>query len=137
MYKFILICNWIQETIKSKTSRTGESRTYLKQSTEERVVFEKGKLGVKGVQLIKNKNILLPPLHIKFGIFTQFICSLKVDGEPVKLVYSRALRYENCLTVKNQKEKAAWLFLKAVCEIFLGNYKLQNYKKLIDNLIVA
>ena len=45
-----------------------------------------GEKNIKYEPLVPAQKIVLPPLHVKLGIFKNFVKSLKKDGEPVKIL---------------------------------------------------
>lgn len=131
---------------------------YSKQPNNPRTSFEQGQLGVKGRQLVSNEKILFAPLHIKLGLFSQFLSSLPGDGKAKKYLKKK---YEDVMSVAkveggagfdgsmirklfkdddfktqlNRTELAAWLALISVSENFLGNRQSPDYRQLVANLI--
>ena len=59
---------------------------------------------------------------MKAGIF---------DGPQI----GKLLNYDKFTDSMNDREKAAWISFKEVVENFLGNFKSENYKKIVKNML--
>ena len=114
-----------------------------------------GDKNVKNVALIKRENIILPPLHIKLGLFTSFAKKLDNNG-PAKMHLTSKFRvsptkiengilngpqiralyndsaFEYCLS---PIELDAWKAFKDVAHNFLGNNRSENYREIVENLV--
>lgn len=106
---------------------------------DRRTSFRIGSKNIVAQKLVDPRDVLLPPLHIKLGLMTQFAINLKTDGKAVKFLKNkfrylsqakidagifngpeiRALMndgdFEKTLL---KKEKAAWNSFKQVVENF-------------------
>lgn len=129
---------------------------YNNQNNKERTSFEIGELGVKGKQLIDQKKILFAPLHIKLGLFTQFITCLPKDGQAIKHLKDKfpkitESKIENGVldgskirkifsdkifqTRLDKPQLDAWLALIDLCDKFLGNNRARNYKSIVNKFL--
>ena len=117
-----------------------------------------GEKNVINEPLVDRKNIILPPLHIKLGIMKQFIKALDRDGDYFHYIISTFPR------VSGEKKKAgifdapqirtllkdkhfmarmiavegrAWVAFTNVVQGFLGNKKEDNYKEIVDELLLS
>lgn len=133
------LCNWRQDT--SRNQDKTSSKSYIRQPGIERESFLDGQFGVKGRQLVLKEKILFPPLHIKLGIFSQFIQSLGKDHPAVNYLKTRfplsAAKIEGGILNGSQinkvmnktdiqqhlkgKELRAWHSFMDLCHMFLGN----------------
>ena len=131
---------------------------YDNQPNNPRTSFVHGQLGVKGKQLVPRDKILFAPLHIKLGLFSQFIFSLKLGGRGMKYLKSKYRKisdprlesgtldgskirklmkdqeFKSKLTVV---ERAAWCAFIDLCEQFLGNFKSPNYERIVKKCVDA
>lgn len=108
--------------------------------------------------LVQREKILLPSLHIKLGLVKQFIKALSPQSEAfkhVRLMFPKLseakvkggifigpqirlmLASEELENKMASVEKNAWQAFRLVVEGFLGNKKCENYKELVENLIVC
>ena len=98
----------------------------------------------------------MPPLHIKFGLITQFVKALDNDGAAFKYLLNLFPKLSEAkvkggifiepqvkLILKSDEfpetlsavEKDAWICFAAVVQGFLGNNKEHNYAELVANLV--
>lgn len=152
------MCDWQQDMTRKKDRP--KRMKYDKQANNPRASFVQNQLGVKGRQLVTVDKILFAPLHIKLGLFSQFICSLPDAGKAktyLKIKYKnnmssakidngagfdgsmirKLFKDENFKKQMNRTELAAWLSLISVSQNFLGNNRSFNYKQIVSNLIKA
>lgn len=124
----------------------------------ERVEFQPGIKNVINTPLVEKENIILPPLHIKLGLFKNLLKALQKnesDGfDYVKKKFGNILTEskikEGMLTgpqirklildtdfdrTLSKKELRAWTAFKEVDSKFLGNEKSPNYENLIEELL--
>lgn len=118
--------------------------------------FVPGERNVKYIPLVDPKKVLLPPLHIKLGLIKNFVKSLNKEGDGFKHLRKifpklsdaklkegifvgpqirKLLNDPEFESKLRSVELDAWKSFKSVVEGFLGNYKSNNYKKLIDDLL--
>jgi hypothetical protein len=102
--------------------------------------------------------VILPPLHIKLGLMTQFAKTLAKDPNSKGILYLRTKFKQLSLEkIKNgcfvgpqirklfnddnfeksllRKERTAWIAFKDVVENFLGNKKADNYAELVHTML--
>lgn len=123
----------------------------------ERTQFTPGEYNVKAMPLVRKENIILPPLHIKLGVMTQFVKAvgktntdaidyldemfpqlsrLKVEegifvGPQIrKVLHSHEFR--DLLTVE---QETAWISFEAVVDGFLGNVRDPNYRQIVADML--
>ena len=103
-----------------------------------------------------SQNILLPPLHIVLGLIKNFVKALDKTKSDFKYLYEtfprlseakikegvfagpqirELLRDDTFDHLLHGKEKKAWKAFQSVATEFLGNYKTDNYKQLVANLL--
>lgn len=115
-----------------------------------------GEKNIKYTPLVKKENIILPPLHIKLGLFKNLVKALNKEGQAI--TYLQTI-FQNLSLAKikegvfdgpqirkligDQKfqsylspdEAAAWNAFKLIVSDFLGNTKNPNYKAIVANLL--
>jgi hypothetical protein len=117
-----------------------------------------GQHNVTHPPLIPPRKILLPPLHIKLGLFKQFIKSLESENAKEFLAelfpkmtdaklkegvfVGPQLRrimenYEEFSALLNTNERRAWETLVSVTKGFLGKHRDSNYKDLVSDMLKA
>lgn len=129
---------------------------YKKRIWPKRNTFVPGKANIDNIPLVDQKNVILPPLHIKLGLMKNFVKSMDKTGKgflylrklfprisdaklnegvfvgpQIRKVFKDA-NFEDAL---NKKELNAWKSFKDVSEGFLGNNKSKKYKKLVSDLL--
>jgi hypothetical protein len=111
---------------------------------------------IENQPLVPAHRILVPPLHVKLGLCTQFIKLLvkqnQTAAEYLIAKFSRSaghakqgilngpqikklLSDQQFDTKLNTMQAAAWNSFRAVCDNFLGNNRSENYKELINDLL--
>ena len=130
---------------------------YIKSSWPSRSSYTPGQGSVGFDPLVDLQKNLLPPLHIKLGLFKNFVKSMsKVNSEGFQYI-SRKFSLVSQAKLKegifvgpqirellndiefehqlNSKELKAWLAFKWLCENFFGNYKSTSFKTGVQNLL--
>lgn len=107
------------------------------------------------VPLVEPTKVLLPPLYIKLGIMSQFVCALDKDSECFKYICSvyhrmtleklkarvftgpqiRKLCDPNFEDTMSQTEKQAWQSYKDVVNNFLENRRSPKYKTIVNTML--
>ncbi|GAB0099934.1 uncharacterized protein DMENIID0001_158370 [Sergentomyia squamirostris] len=142
------LCLW-------KRTPTGGSDPW-KLEWDERTEFVRNEHSIRGGQIVHNKNILIPPLHLKLGLMTQFVKAVGTESECYKYLQEAFpdrteaklkegiftgpdIRYllkddlfENSMT---PIQADAWKSFRDVCEGFLGIHKVPDYKTKVENMI--
>jgi len=106
--------------------------------------------------VVDPNNILLPHLHIKLGLFKNFVKTTNKSGEDFNYFKQLFLKISaakinegifvgpdirkllsdpNFVRKLNSLEKAAWLSVVEVITNFLGNKRSENYREIISNLL--
>lgn len=107
--------------------------------------------------LISWEQIILPPLHIKLGLMSNFVKALtKTNPEAIEFLNSmfpklselkikqgifvgpqikQVLRSEEFKLYLTEEQKDAWKSFEDVVTGFLGNTRQPNYKELIDKML--
>ena len=118
-----------------------------------------GKHNVQHEALVDPNKIFLPPLHIKLGLFKNFVKALPKDSQgfaflqrkfkttvtPAKIAAGvftgpqirdviRDLDFKQQL---QPLELVAWDAFVSVVQNFLGNHRAENYEELVENLLTA
>lgn len=57
---------------------------YTNHQWGDRVTYELGKDSIDHLPLVQSSRVILPPLHIKLGIFRNFVRALDKDGRSFK-----------------------------------------------------
>lgn len=122
---------------------------------------EIGQLSVENEPLIPKDRVLMPPLHIKLGLFKNFVKALEKDSAAFEFLANMfpaisegkiregifvgpnirsLMKTKNSVkfmeTLKSH-EQMAWLSLKNVCEKFLGNERDEEAQKIVQNMLDA
>jgi hypothetical protein len=129
---------------------------YTVKSWEPRTEFVPGQANVIQTPLVDPKDVYLPPLHIKLGLAKNFIKKLDHDSKGFAFLRKkfkklsedklregvlvgpqiRDLMADDAFERSLKKvEKEAWLAFKEVCHGFLGNFRAENYRELVGNMI--
>jgi hypothetical protein len=119
--------------------------------------FVPGEYNVKFEALVDPKFLILPPLHLKLGLITQFVKALDKDGECFKYLkikfpklsdakiregifvgpqIRKLFKDQNFQEKMNNLELAAWTSFSQICANFLGNKRSSNYTELVEDLLV-
>lgn len=129
---------------------------YKTKNWPKRTTFKPGVGNVENAPLVNPSKVILPPLHIKLGLMTNFVKALKVDGKAfayLKALFPRkseaklkkgifvgpqirkVLKDPKFVLNLTKIEKAAWTSFDKVVKGFLGNERKRNSKQLVQNLI--
>jgi hypothetical protein len=121
-------------------------------------LLEPGTKNVQHLPLVESSNILLPPLHIKLGPMKNFvkaadqtrpafrylaekfpgISAAKIkEGVFIGLQIRKLFGDEQFDHILSRNEKRAWNDFRLVRTNFLGNNKADNYKELVENLLLS
>lgn len=141
------LCEW---------DRRDKAHHYVRREWPPRAGLEPGKKNVSHPSLVESTKILIPPLHIKLGLFKNFVKAM-VQTQPAFLYLRQkfpklsdakirqgvftgpdirsVLRDEQFDRIITGDEKKAWLAFKEVATEFLGNKKANNYEDLVEQLV--
>ena len=129
---------------------------YIRREWPARYEFEPGSKNVINHPLVKSEDIILPPLHIKLGLFKQFVKALNPDSPLFTYMKQkfpklseakikegifvgpqiRKLLLEPEFTkLMTTVQRNAWDSFKQVTEGFLGNHKDQHFETIVNKLI--
>lgn len=129
---------------------------YVRTEWPQRTQYSPGKENISNKPLIDPNDVLLPPLHIKLGLFKNFVKALDKDGEAFqyllqvfpKISYAKIkegifvgpqirklLSDDNFSQCLLDKEYAAWKSFKSIVDGFLGNNKSENYRQIVAELL--
>ena len=102
--------------------------------------------------------MFLPPLHIKLGLFKNFVKAMDIEGEGFKHIAKKVpykseaklkqgifvgpeirklIKDEELKTKLNAKKLAAWEAFKLVEQNFLGKHKAANCKEIVNKMLNA
>ena len=128
----------------------------MKRNWEPRTEYLPGAHNIRNQPLVSANKIILPPLHIKLGLFKNFVKTLNIGGQGfayIRKIFSnvsdakvkagvftgpqirKLLNDSNFVLSLNVIEKAAWISFKSVVDNFLGNKKSPDYREIIGNMI--
>lgn len=118
-----------------------------------------GKYNVKHKPLVDPNRVILPPLHIKLGLFKNFVKALPKNSNGLNFLKEK---FKSVLTDAKIKagvftgpqirqvirdpdfklqlqpiQLVAWDAFVGVVENFLGNHRSENYEELVDKLLSA
>ena len=117
-----------------------------------------GEKNVINEPLVDRKNIILPPLHIKLGIMKQFIKAFDRDGDCIQCSCSTfprvsdekktagifngpqirtLLKDKHFMARMTAVEARAGVAFTNVVQGFLANKKDDNYKEIVDELLLS
>ena len=138
-----------------------DSRARDKHWTEkdwpERTSLNAGDKNVINEPLVDRDKIILPPLHIKLGLMKQFVKALDLQSECFKYICEKfpGLSYEkikagvfdgpqirtlindtNFTILMTDIKKNVWNSFVMVVKHFLGNKKADNYKDLVETMLI-
>ncbi|UYV73505.1 hypothetical protein LAZ67_10003849 [Cordylochernes scorpioides] len=120
--------------------------------------YNKGYKNIANLPLIDSENIYLPPLHIKLRLMKNFVKAMDRNASGfayLKQKFSslseakikegifvgpqiRELQQDgNFQNSLNEVEAAAWNSFRKVCKIFLGSVKVENYRDIVDDLLLS
>ena len=133
-----------------------DSHHYNQKEWPARKEFVPGRFNVQLAPLVDPQKIYLPPLHIKLGLFKNFVKAMDSTGNgisylrqkfpsksevKVKAVVFIGPEIRNLICDKkfdanlNSKEKAGWDQFCLIVKNFLGNYKSPNYVQMVTNFL--
>ena len=123
-----------------------------------RASHEPGKKNVSNEPLVSSDAIILPPLHIKLGLFKNFVKAMDKNGAgflylkekfprvsdakikegvfvgPQIRTLIKDVKFDGLLS---KKEKIAWNAFKDVVKNFLGSHKDPKYSKFVSKMLNA
>lgn len=115
-----------------------------------------GSMNILYKALVDPKNILLPPMHIKLGLMSQYVKALdpyslcsqylhkkfpKLSDAKIKAgifigpQIKQLCKDDHFKEIMSTKERKAWEAFEKVINGFLGNNKDPNYKQLVGNML--
>ena len=128
---------------------------YVRKHWAARDEIELGKHNIKQKPLLQSDKIHLPPLHIKLGLFKQFVKALdknsfaftylaekfpslskaKIkEGISIGPQIRKIVHDETFTTHLTRKEKFAFESFKKVCDNFLGKHRSEDYIQVVNDL---
>lgn len=126
-----------------------KKRHYKAKKWPQRKHFVIGKFSVMHAPLVSASKVIIPPMHIKLGLFASFVRNMDKDAPGYQFIRSkfpkmsdakvasgaftgpkiRKLMKDHLFTKALQgPELKVWNGIVAVCEGFLGNFRAKNYK---------
>lgn len=129
---------------------------YVRKDWPKRNSFTAGKENVKYNPLVEMDRIILPPLHIKLGLFKNFVKALQKEGPAFKYLKSvfpnlsdakikegvfvgpqikKLLNDPSFNYVLTPDEAEAWKSFQKVVNNFLGNFRNPGYESIIEELL--
>lgn len=120
--------------------------------------LEPGSKNVLHPSLVEPSKILLPPLHVKLGLMKNFVKAMDRDGQAFKYLRDKFPRMSDAKVKEGVfvgpqirdifrdeqfdrlitgDEQCAWNAFRLVANNFLGNTKADNYKEIVEDLLVA
>lgn len=138
--------------------RTTRHNHYSQRVWPERTKHTLGEYNIKNAPLIAQDMIILPPLHIKLGLFTNFVKTLVKNNVTIGIDYLKIqfprlttskieagifdgpqirklindTKFNECLSGAYLE---AWEAFKDVVQNFLGNNKSPNYVEIVNTLL--
>ena len=129
---------------------------YIRDDWPSRHEWVPGNKSVQFEPLIQPDRIVLPALHIKLGIFKNFVKSLNPEGQPMKLLKDifprlseakikegvfvgpdtrKLMKNQDFRDSLNRKEQRAYDAVVNTVQNFLGSIRSENYKEVIAELL--
>lgn len=129
---------------------------YTKRTWPSRKQIVVGSDNIAHEALVEKENIILPPLHIKLGLFKNFVKALDKEGEAFEYLTTifptisnakikegifngpqirKVLENENFALLLTSNEAAAWKSFQLIVSNFLGNNKSPTYQKIVEDLL--
>lgn len=139
-----------------KWDSRARNQHYIRQDWPERTNFTIGVANVKYKPLVDQEQIILPPLHIKLGLFKNFVKALQKDGPAFQYLKSifpnlsdakikegvfvgpqikKLLNDATFSTVLTPDEENAWKAFQRIVANFLGNNKSSDYEEIVSDLL--
>ena len=132
------------------------SKHYKKKHWPVRRDIEPGQHNVIALPLVPQEKIILPPLHIKLGLFKQFVKALNKDSPVFNFLQAafpnlskakikevvfvgpqirKLLLNDEFDKMLKEEERVAWICFKDICQKFLGSHRAENYDEVVSNLL--
>ncbi len=134
------------------------AKHYVCKEWPHREAMEPGRHNVQNHPLVPKEKVLLPPLHIKLGVFKQFVKALKLEEGNSIMKYLHKMfpalsevKIKEDIFVGPQIRKlivndelsgmltdvqlSAWNSFKDICSGFLGKHRAENYRDIVSTLI--
>ena len=120
--------------------------------------YDVGIHNVKLAPLVDAKKVMLPPLHIKLNLIKQFVKKMNPEGEAFKHIQKlfpklseakvkggifvsthvkRLMQSDSFHEKLSIVERRTWESFVSVVKGFLGNYKVPNFKNIVEELVNA
>lgn len=134
------------------------SRHYVQKEWPLRQALTPGLKNITNEPLVDPKNVFLPPLHIKLGLIKNFVKALDRTGRGFLYLKQKFPRVSEAKIkegifvgpqirelMKNSEfddmltdvELRAWRAFRTIVTNFLGNFKAENYRDLVTELLSA
>ena len=135
-----------------------DTEHYVRKEWPPREQFMLGTHSVKASPLVDAQKVLLPPLHIKLGLMKNFVKRLDSNGAAFKYLAEKFPEISEaklkeaifvgpqiCELMKDNEftsrlasvELHAWSSFVEVVHQFLGNYKSNDYKKVVREMVTS
>ena len=122
----------------------------------QRIEEEEGQHNVVALPLVPQNKIILPPMHIKLGLFKQFVKGLRKDSPAFEFLHKCFPKLSDAKIKEgvfvgpqirklilndmfdktlNETELAAWKSFKQVFLNFLGLHKSDDFEDVVANLL--
>ena len=132
------------------------NKHYIEKTWLQRIEEEEGQPYVVALPLVHQNKIILPPLHIKLGLFKQFVKGLRKDSAAFEFLHKFFPKMSDAKIKEgvfvgpqirklilndmfdktlNETELAAWKSFKQVCSNFLGLHKSNDFEDVVANLL--
>ena len=132
------------------------SEHYVRKQWPPRLVSHPGQHNIANISLVPQEKIILPPLHIKLGLFKQFVKAFNKESPVFQFLQkifphlSEAKIKEGVfvgpqirkLILNNEFDKIlhgneldAWVSFKKVCTDSLGRHHSENFRDIIDEML--
>ena len=132
------------------------NKHYIEKTWPQRIEEEEGQHNVVALPLVPQNKIFLPPMHIKLGLFKQFVKGLRKDFLAFEFLHEcfpklsdakikegvfvgpqiRKIILNNIFDkTLNETELAAWKSFKQVCLNFFGLHKSDDFEDVVANLL--
>ena len=132
------------------------SEHYVRKQWPPRLVSHPGQHNIANISLVPQEKIILPPLHIKLGLFKQFVKAFNKES-PVFQFLQKVFPHLSEAKIKegvfvgpqirklilnkefdkilHGNELDAWVSFKKVCTDFLGCHHSENFRDVIDEML--
>ena len=86
--------------------------------------------------LVKSDRIFLPALHIKLGLFKQFVSQAKIkEGVFIGPQIRKIVLAETFIPHLKRKEQLAFESFKKFCDNFLAKHRSEDYVQVVNDLL--